>query len=88
MANIWEKYIFILAENLNSGRTYLITAVKKSAGVGNNDLIWIKFSIIKFLFSGPLSKYPQSKITKKTSNPCVKTEKESKRNRRGCDPSE
>ena len=43
--------------------------------------------IIFFIFRP--AKYPlQPKITKKTSNPCVKTEKESKRNRRGCDPSE
>ena len=27
MASIWEKAISILAENLNSGRSYLITAV-------------------------------------------------------------
>ena len=27
MASIWEKAISILAENLNSGHTYLITAV-------------------------------------------------------------
>ena len=42
---------------------------------------------IIFLIFRP-AKYPQPEITKKTSNPCVKTEKESKRNRRGCDPSE
>ena len=30
MANIWEKAISILPGNLNSGRSYLITAVKKS----------------------------------------------------------
>ena len=28
MASIWEKAISILAENLNSGHSYLITAVK------------------------------------------------------------
>ena len=27
MANIWEKYISILAKNLNSGLTYFITTV-------------------------------------------------------------
>ena len=30
MANIGEKAISILARNLNSGRSYLITAVHKS----------------------------------------------------------
>ena len=29
MSNIWEKSIWILAENLNSGRDYHITIVKK-----------------------------------------------------------
>jgi hypothetical protein len=28
MANIWEKAISILAGNLNSGRSYLITPVR------------------------------------------------------------
>ena len=30
MANIWEKYISILAGNMNSGLSYLITTVVQS----------------------------------------------------------
>ena len=36
MANIWEKAIAILARNLNSGRSYLITAVLKPDFVKTN----------------------------------------------------
>ena len=32
MANIWEKYISILAGNLNSGLSYLITTVQSKTG--------------------------------------------------------
>ena len=31
MANIWEEAISILAENLNLGRSYLITTVMQSS---------------------------------------------------------
>ena len=33
IASIWEKAISILAENLNSGRSYLITAVFEAEGM-------------------------------------------------------
>ena len=36
MASIWEKAISILAGNLNSGRTYLITAVPRRAEEDQN----------------------------------------------------
>ena len=36
MSSIWEKVIWILAGNLNSGRSYLITAVKSGVEMSCN----------------------------------------------------
>ena len=44
MANIWEKAITILAGDLNSGLSYLITAVQKKS------LIWSKNANFKLKF--------------------------------------
>ena len=40
MANIWEKAISVLAGNLNSGLSYLITTVLFMKNVSPNARIW------------------------------------------------
>ena len=42
MTSIWEKAISILAGNLNSGRSYLITAV-----IETKDLLGLCYSLLK-----------------------------------------